>query len=467
MIKVHWKRLLIVLAVAMVCRIAYAFLVWHGTFVSPDETMSKMYVRSAYMVAAGIGYYQVYPPASPGRRDVLRLVEEARQGKVITPETAGDISREGLYPELLHPPGWSVVAAGLHRVFRQPVWLVMQALTIGVDVAACGLLYWLVLLCLGNQRVAVVASVIYAVFPTLCYATVNLRPLGFMSFFMILATICAVLAGKSAGGKKWVYYVACGVVLGLSVYFRPDFLLLGPFFILGFWLCERRFWMPVVAGVAILVVSLAVLFPWAHRNHQVCGRWIFTSCGAGCTLVTGLGTYPNPWGFGPSDIDRGREARAQGLKTPFCPEADLYFRKVFAEAVKEHPLAYAKIVAKRIPQAVATPYSWGLKRKGKISFTELRTGGKILEKLPYIVRTFGARLSMAVLSFISLICSIAMFLRERKRHVLIVFPLLVPGYAALSHLFTHMAPYYLLPGVFGFLIGLAYVLSRGWRGQTC
>jgi len=39
-------------------------------------------------------------------------------------------------------------------------------------------------------------------------------------------------------------------------------------------------------------------------------------------------------------------------------------------------------------------------------------------------------------------------------------------YSALSHLFTIMEPEYLLPGVFGQLIGLAYVMSHGWRDDA-
>jgi hypothetical protein len=258
----------------------------------------------------------------------------------------------------------------------------------------------------------------------------------------------------------------CGVSIGIGSYFRPDFLLLGPFFFIGLWFYLRRFWFSLLAGTAVLAISLLVLFPWAYRNYQICGRWIFTSSAVGSTLISGLGAHPNPWGFGPSDNDRAIDAAKHGISNPLGPVADAYFRKVFVESVKERPWAYAKIIAQRTPHIIATPYTCGFKRTGKIAYSELQSQGKIFSNIGYMVKTFWDRILMAIISFVSLVCTIEMFLCERTRYKLIIFPILVPVYSALSHLFTIMEPEYLLPGVFGQLIGLAYVMSHGWRDDA-
>ena len=457
-----WKHLAVILAVATVCRAAYAVLVWTPWFISPSETMSKMYVRSAYALSAGLGYAQTIPD-SPADEDLKNLVREGETGKWIRWSSGPRVRPDGLYPEMLHPPGWSLIAASLHRGLGVPVTRAMHCVTAVVDVAACAMLYWLVLLALDSVRVARVAAWLYAVFPPLCYASATLRPIGFMSFFMILATIWIVLAVRSRkAAARWGCYVLCGATIGLAGYFRPDFLLLGPFFFLGLWFIRRRFFSSLAAAAGILAVSLIVLFPWARRNHKLCGRWMFTSCGAGCTLISGLGAYDNPWGFGPSDHDRARETAEQGLRTPFCPEADTYFRGRFFDAVREHPWAYAWIVARRSFQAVAPPYAWGLKLPARTkSFSSLRREGKLVENLGYLAKAFWPRISMAVVSLAALICALIVLIRRWRGPVWLV--MLVPLYAALSHMFSHMAPYYLLPGAFAQLTALAYVLGRGWR----
>jgi len=462
----RWIQLTVILLAAAACRGAYAVLVWTPGFISPAKTMSIMYVRSAYALAAGLGYAQTIPGSDAGR-DVNAMVTRAEGGELVTPASGKNVARDGLYPEMLHPPGWSLIAAGLHRGLRLPVRPAMQFLTALVDVSACGLLCWLVWLCLGNVRTALAASALYAVFVPLCAAAANLRPIGFMPFFTILATAMIVMGAKSSGVRRALYYALCGLTIGVASYFRPDFLLLGPFFFLGLCIYHRRFWRSLAAGVAILAVSMAVLLPWARRNHAVCGRWIFTSCGAGCTLITGLGAFQNPWGFGPSDLDRGREAAEQGFKTAFSPEADVYFRKVFFRAVREHPWAYVKIVARRAVQPIAAPYGMGLKLQARTrSFSSLRSQGTITENLGYLIKAFWPRLTMAAVSLVSLVCMIFMVFRERRRRGLIWFMVLVPVYAASSHMFSHMAPYYLLPGVFAQLTGLAYVLTGGWRSAA-
>ena len=45
----------------------------------------------------------------------------------------------------------------------------------------------------------------------------------------------------------------------------------------------------MLAMAIIQSIVFILLTPWAYRNHEICGRWIFTSTATGWTLVGGLG----------------------------------------------------------------------------------------------------------------------------------------------------------------------------------
>ena len=459
------RGLTTILITAAVLRIGYAYLVWTPAATSPDGPMPVRQMRSAYLLAAGYGYMQVLR-GSPTYHDTDGrggLMERVHSGETITPAMAGTVSEDGLYPETWHPPGWSILAWGLHLLTGLPVELPMQVSGILVDLAACGLLYWLTLFVLGSHRVAQVTALIYALFPPFAYSAVNLYPTVFTSFFVMLSTTFFVLGVHTDTYKQYIFYGMCGLTTGAASYFRPDYLLLGPFFIAGLWVYWHRFWRSVAIGVGILAVSLATLFPWAYRNYKSAGQWLFTSSSLGGGLINELGMYPNPWGFGPYDVDRDREAAAQGIPTAWNIEADTYFRKVFVEAVKAHPDAYLKILLKRCWEPIATPHDWGLKVKARtIPFSEIRNQDKILSSVGYIIRAFWPQVISCGVMFISLIGLLFMLLREWRRRPLIIFIFLVPLYAALSHIFTVMFPYYLLPGAFAQVMGLGYLLTGDW-----
>lgn len=456
-----------IVALALGLRALYAVLVWTPAFTSPDRSMSKMYVRSAYLMAAGHGYAQVLGNC-PARTDVMVLQEETRSGRTITPADGARIRPEGLYPEMLHPPGWSWIAAQLHGLTGQPVWLLMQVVGVVVDTLTVLLVFAVVRLCWGGFRLAAWTALLYAIFPGNLAVSVELTPTVFTLHFAVLVTLLLALAARGAGRQRWAFVVLAGLASGLSGYFRPDYLLLAPFLALGLWIVWKRLVAAMAAGLAVAVISLVVMLPWAWRNHGICGRWVFTSSSVGCTLVTGLGTYPNPWGLGPSDVDRGREAAAQGYATAFGPEADPYFRKVFWDCVKSHPRALVPILARRALEALLPPHSWGLARTGSQPFSEIRRQGRIFDSAGYMVRTYWSQGLSAGLMGLGWIGCAGLLLRERKAHPLIVLPLLAPVYAALSHLPTHMAGYYVLPGAFAQWMGLAWLAGRlagRWRAD--
>ncbi|HTW94320.1 MAG TPA: glycosyltransferase family 39 protein, partial [Tepidisphaeraceae bacterium] len=86
------------------------------------------------------------------------------------------------------------------------------------------------------------------------------------------------------GGK--LYWLGTALI-ALSILVRPSALLLP---VLLAWLLKRPAWRPAIAG---LVMTVAVLFPWALRNHICLGHWIWTSTNSGVTEYDGFNPIAN------------------------------------------------------------------------------------------------------------------------------------------------------------------------------
>ena len=81
----------------------------------------------------------------------------------------------------------------------------------------------------------------------------------------------------------------------------------------------------------------------------------------------------------------------------------------------------------------------------------------------YVIKAYWDWLLMGVISVASLLSSMIMLICERRRFGL-VFLLLSPHlYSMAIHVLVVYEPRYVLPSMFSLLIGLAYVLTRGWR----
>jgi hypothetical protein len=214
-------------------------------------------------------------------------------------------------------------------------------------------------------------------------------------------------------------------------------------------------------------LAFALLLPWAWRNHGLCERWIFTSTSVGATLVSGLGAHNNPWKFGHLDEDRAREARAQGMDSPWDSKADIYFRSVFLRAVLDDPGAYAVSILKRIPLGLAAPQSFGFANPLKTqTFSEVRAAsGKdrysiIRENPRYVLLAYWDVLLIALLNIMGFVGCCVMVVREREKRALVLLLFMPHLYSLATHLITNMEPRYLLPSAFVVSMGVGWVVTQ-------
>jgi hypothetical protein len=342
-----------------------------------------------------------------------------------------------------------------------------QAIGAVLDSLAAVLVAWIGMTVSG-LRVGTFAGILYALFlPQAWAATGAQMPDGLVGPFVVAAVASYLVALETEGPPRYGWFFLAGLLFGLGSYLRPDYLL-APIAMLPFvWLHLRRFSPAFLGTTLTMLAALLVLSPWAYRNYQEYGRWIFTSSGAGATLVTGLGQFKNPWGFGPSDNDRHAEARAEGFPNAWAPEADEYFRKVWFDAVSSNPSAFVASMLKKAPIAVAPPFEFGLVNPLKtrtFSDSHAATGGdryQAIKRDPlYVLGAYWDNLVMAALSVISLAAAVFWLIVERGRRTMILLLLSVHAYSMATHVIVHIEPRFLLPSMFTLLIGLAFAISR-------
>jgi 4-amino-4-deoxy-L-arabinose transferase-like glycosyltransferase len=464
------RKLLIVGTVAFLFRLL--FIVWGLTdcYLLPVGFMTTEYFSQGYAICSGYGYISECWSEKPVNH-LAKFKELADQGVHLTPQTAPKFDKKEFYPAMVHPPGMALLVAGIHWITGSRVDIYFQIIGMLLDTASACLFCWMVFK-FFSERVAFTAGLVYALYPPLAFSS-SLEKLseGLMPIFILSSLVFVLQSTRSSGKKVALWWVLAGMALGISGYVRPDYVMVPVAYGFALWIYTRRFWRSILALITIQAATLLFLMPWAYRNYETCGRWIFTSGGVGWALINGLGEYHNPWGIVGIDEHIIDEAHKQGFNAPDTPEADVYFRNIFWKSIRSEPLGYLSIVVKRLPLVILSPYTCGFNNPYKTSrFKDTMEQGQdrfqvILSKPMYIIKAYWEYLLIGVISIASLLCTLAMLVFERRRFGL-VFLLLTPHlYSITTHLLTHYEPRFLLPSVFSFLLGLAYVLSRGWRDR--
>jgi hypothetical protein len=188
-------------------------------------------------------------------------------------------------PTAFWPPGTTFLHTALFWLFGlryEPIVATNIGLSLGIIwlTARLAARFW-------GQQVAIVSSLILAVWPTLVmYPTILASELPFL-FLTLLAM--DIWFGEKSGGRALGPWWA-GVVLGLASLVRPQALLLPVVFAAAYVLTRRN---PAFAAkaqlqwIAISALVMALLAaPWVWRNHQIYDEPLLTTNG-GITLWMG------------------------------------------------------------------------------------------------------------------------------------------------------------------------------------
>ena len=210
---------------------------------------------------------------------------------------------------ILHPPGYSILVAGLYRLFGNSVANI-QLLQIVCDAAAAVMIF-LIAGELLPYAVAIVAGMLVAFSPHLSYYSLWISP-DSLAVLPILAAIYFVI--RAVKKPSLITIIAAGTCVGLSCWLRSNALLLAPLVgVLILLLLERGKrlrYAAIFIGTTLIVIS-----PITIRNLIQFHRFVPLSVGAGITLIEGIADYDKEHVFGMPFTDEEaaqNEARLYG-----------------------------------------------------------------------------------------------------------------------------------------------------------
>jgi 4-amino-4-deoxy-L-arabinose transferase-like glycosyltransferase len=251
-------------------------------------------------------------------------------------------------------PGYPAFVAGSIRLAKalaisEKDHLVARILMAGVGTLACGLVGWLGLM-LFDAPTGRLAAAIAAIAPPLIGFSVVLLSETLFAATLLVSLLCMArliaLGGRGdTFGRLALWAALTGLAIGMAVYVRPSWLLAAACFaaLFGGWLIRRRpLWQGVAVAAIVLAFTYGSLLPWAYRNSEVTGHWIWTTLWVGPSLYDGL----NPQATGDSNMQFFEQNRLMDRMTEF--DVDRYYRDKSWQFVRDHPQKALSLTADKI-----------------------------------------------------------------------------------------------------------------------
>jgi 4-amino-4-deoxy-L-arabinose transferase-like glycosyltransferase len=341
-------------------------------------------------------------------------------------------------------PGYPVFVAAVYAVSGNSPRAALIAQSV-LSALTCLLLFWILRETLEDENVARLGAGLLAFYPVLIVYCGRL--LSETLFTFLVAASMLLLARHLRRGKPLEALLA-GLVMGAATLVRPGALLM-PWLVLGLMLLYGR--SRAVAWLGYAAVFFLTLVPWTMRNQELFGFRSLAARGPGFGLyVTGHMTR----GMSYEAADRAYyevAARPEYRETAFekgrSPQAalDQWASREGKELIFAHPLAYARIVAMRLPRFWITSHSsaFGIdqpvseyRRQGRWSPLAFRGASLLIHAVILALAGWGA-----------------LILRDRWRSA--VFLAAIPLYMNI-HISFDLIPRYHLPAM-PYILGLAAV----------
>lgn len=428
--------------------------------------MTTGYKGLAYMLAAGYGFSR--PQIDRWhqlKKELARHSEELSwQGLQIDSDHHPPVPEDQLRPVFFRMPGFPAFLYLVYRLVGEPLELHAKTVLAVIGSFHPLLVFFIALKLFHRPKVAYFAAWATAIYPPAAQASVFLLPMGLAMGFVLAAVLCWV---HGAGKGSYLWMVVAGVLMAASCYCKSSFMLLWVFLAAAL-LVKQQGWLRPIVSAAILAATLyACLLPWAVRNYQSCGQWMWGTSVTGQTIFKGIGQYDNPWGIRHHDPYSQRIAREQGFESDLIPEANEYFKQRVKEHFKENPGYFFKAALRRLPWILATPFGTGYinpyKTKGMFSYYREKEGlwpGQVLLRYPgYVIRAYWERvLTMVISAAGSLSMLLLIFLGWKQRRDVAVF-LALPLYLILLHTSTLFCARYLVAMIPFQMMAIGMVVS--------
>ena len=195
---------------------------------------------------------------------------------------------------VLRTPGFPLLLAASIKVCGKSIFA--ASLVMAVVGTGCCWLTWLLARKLFDEFTALWAMLLVAVSPLQIGSNVQILSETWFSFGLLvcLLALARLLQQIPAASCARIAF-ANGILTGLTVLIRPGWLLwAGVSSLLVILFGQMTSAKRILCAALICGGCFVALLPWAWRNHEVSGHWIFTSLWSGPSLYDGL--HPNATG---------------------------------------------------------------------------------------------------------------------------------------------------------------------------
>jgi 4-amino-4-deoxy-L-arabinose transferase-like glycosyltransferase len=348
-------------------------------------------------------------------------------------------------PFAWEPVGESVLVAGLWELTGSQTYFPDVLMKVILDALAALLLYRVTLRLFKRRRTALIAALLYALYPPIAEVVVNPNR-DFWSLDITIALAAMYMeAISSKRPRRWL--VGCGILAGVGAYFDPGVLILPGAIALT--LARSAGWHVTLRRALIpTVIALVLIVPWTVRNYNDFHQFIFMHIGLGTVLWQGLAELPSPYGPNRSDyVTYLQVRRAVPDIRGFSPAYDSYLRRKALALIERHPLFYVRTIAHRV---------W-ISTLGELDFEWARGGtttpfAYARGPLAYVVEKPFQLLQVMLMPLVFLFAALSLgftWTRYRQQHVLLLGTILA---IVLPYFILAAESRYTMPMAIGYLI---------------
>ena len=252
---------------------------------------------------------------------------------------AGAGYTEGGYPTAYWPVGYPGFLGVLFYLFGQGA-LVGQIANVLMAAGIFFLQLELTRRIFHSEAAARLGVFLLAIYPNnIAYTSFILTEIYF-TFLLLLGVYLYIAA------RGWIGIFFSGLVFGLATLTKPQIIFF-PLILIVFQLISLQGWTNAkdvaVKGLAIYLVILAVLVPWAVRNTQVFGQLVLISTNGGATLLTGN----NPSADG-GFVENDPLVAQRNFSVPGQVESDRRARQLALEWIRDNPARFMQLIPLKI-----------------------------------------------------------------------------------------------------------------------
>jgi 4-amino-4-deoxy-L-arabinose transferase-like glycosyltransferase len=260
---------------------------------------------------------------------------------------------------VLRTPGFPLLLAACIRLFGDNIFAA-TLLMASIGTINCGLT-WFLARRVSGDAVALIAMSIVAVSPLQIGISIQILSETWFSFWLLLCLLALERTVRSSTNKQLlVWSLLSGVLTGLTTLVRPGWILwtgLSALLVLMF--ADRTVSIRLRAVACLFLGCWLALLPWAARNHQVTGHWVYTSLWSGPSLYDGL----HPGATGLSDMTFFDKENVLAHMSEF--EMNEHYKQRAWEFARSHPVKTLELAGRKVsrylsPVLNAVGFSYGL-----------------------------------------------------------------------------------------------------------